>query len=217
MKYDRIQEVLRYITPGLYLLALLLVVNFDVIQKNEKTLTAASAIIVVLIPFVGFVAGYFVECLMTVIERFLYWIQVPRPSKVVLNASRRSYLLEEAARRKILCGSGEVDNKTANRYRQEAKQVVGLNELVDRYYYQSIMARHILGAQIIATVYYFVVAESWSWCHSSLAIIVIALLACFWYHQNCVYMKYLFSEYGKTIKEKKSNERTETDTGGDPL
>lgn len=204
MKYDRIQEMLRYITPGLYLFALLLVINFDLISDNPKvrdTIVAFSAIIIVLIPFVGFVVGYFIECLMTMMERFVYWIHIPRPSKVVLNGSRKSYIIENDLRMKILNGVACVDNDTANRCRQIAKQVVGVNDIVDRYYYQSIMARHILGAQIMGSVYYLVFAGGWSWCHLIWSIVIIAILTYFWYHQNCVYMKYLFFEYGKKLSE----------------
>ena len=204
MKYERIQEVLRYITPGLYLLALVLAINFDVIKGNQETrdtISKFSAIIVVLIPFVGFVTGYFIECLMSLLERLLYWIGVPRPSLVVLRGKSRFYVLGESVRKEIIKNVKNLDNKSANSCRQEAKQTVADNEFVNKFYYQSIMARHILGAQIVATVYYLAFAGGWSWCHLIWALLIIALLVYFWYHQNCVYMKYLFSEYVGRLNE----------------
>ena len=72
MKYERIQEMFRYITPGLFLLALVLVINFEKISRVPDILGALkdlSAIIIVLMPFVGFVVGYFVECVMTISRR----------------------------------------------------------------------------------------------------------------------------------------------------
>lgn len=202
MKYDRIQEMLRFITPGLYFLALVLVVNFDAISNNEQlrdTIANFSAIIIVLLPFVGFVVGYFIECLMAWFERFLYWIGVPRPSRVVLNGKVRLYILEDNARRSITNGT-LVGNKDANRYQQIAKQKVGDNEIVSRCYYQSIMARHIWGAQLFASIYYLSTVGGWSWCHFKWTMVILLLLTFFWYHLTCVYMKYLFAEYGKTLK-----------------
>ena len=91
------------------------------------------------------------------------------------------------------------DNDTANDYQQKAKQVVGDNDLVNRYYYHSIMARHILGAQLLASIYWLGFAGGWSWWHFVFALAIVILLAFFWYHQNCVYMKYLFAEYAKKL------------------
>lgn len=203
MKYDRIQETFRFITPGIYLLALILWVNFDIISGDvslKETISKFSTIIVVLLPFVGFVFGYFIECMMTLVERFMYWIHIPRPSKVVLNGKCNAYVLDDSVREVVMKGGGMIDDKDANRLRQVAKQAVGGNELVEKYYYQSIMARHILGAQIVASVYYLAFADGWSWSHLIWASTIIAVLAYFWYHQTCVYMKYLFAEYVKLLK-----------------
>ena len=90
-------------------------------------------------------------------------------------------------------------------YQQEAKQKVGVNEIVTRHYYISIMARHILGAQLLISIYYLGFAGGWSWWHLLGALVLLALLGYFWYHQNCVYMKYLFAEYGKKMLEKKAD------------
>lgn len=201
MKYDRIQEAFRYITPGLYLLALILVIIFAAIKSDEKLLDAISKfspIIIALLPFVGFVFGYFIECIMTLVERFLYLIQLPRPSRVVLNGKCSLYVISDDARRRIT-GGEKVDNKKANRYQQLAKQTVGEKDVVSRGYHQSIMARHILGAQLLGCIYYLAFAGGWSWCHFVYAVLIVLVIGFFWYHQTCVYMKYLFAEYGKTL------------------
>lgn len=202
MKYDRIQEMFRYITPGLYFLALVLIVNFDTISGSEQlrdSITKFSAIIIVLLPFVGFVLGYFIECIMACLERFIYLVGIPRPSRVVLNGKNRLYFLSNETRESITKGTS-VKNKEANSYQQIAKQMAGDKEVVIRCYYQSIMARHILGAQLLASIYYLTMAGGWSWCHFTWAMAILLLLTFFWYHQTCVYMKYLFAEYGKTLK-----------------
>lgn len=200
MKYERIQETFRYITPGLFLLALVLMMNFDVIKNDESVkdvISKFSAIIIVLLPFVGFVAGFFIECIMTWVERSLYWIGIPRPSRVVLNGRNCFYVISDEARRAITSGE-KVDNKKANRYQQLAKQAVGEKEVVSRGYNQSIMARHILGAQLLGCFYYLVFAGGWSWCHLVYAMLIVIMVGFFWYHQTCVYMKYLFAEYGNS-------------------
>ena len=201
MKYERIQEMFRYVTPGLYMLALILWVNFDTIKGDEllqDAISKFSAIIIVLLPFVGFVAGYFIECIMTWVERFLYLIGIPRPSRVVLNGKCSLYVISGDARKAITDGEN-VDNKAANRYQQLAKQEVGEKDVVSRGYHQSIMARHILGAQLLGCIYYLAFAGGWSWCHLVYTVLIVLVVGFFWYHQTCVYMKYLFAEYGKSL------------------
>lgn len=200
MKYERIQEMFRYITPGLYLLALVLVINFEKIAGVPDILDALkdlSAIIIVLLPFVGFVLGYFIECVMTLIERGLYGIGVPRPSRIVLGGKCKQYVLADDILTAVLNGGSVRSNDDSNKYQQTAKQKVGANDIVTRHYYISIMARHILGAQLTISIYYLGFAGGWSWWNLAGAVVMVALLAYFWYHQNCVYMKYLFAEYGK--------------------
>lgn len=201
MKYDRIQELFRYITPGLYLLALVLVANFDTLSDNDElrdTIAKFSSIIILLLPFVGFVIGYFIECLMAWIERLFYWFGIPRPSKVVLNGKCSLYVVASDILQRITNGRA-VENKDANKYQQIAKQMVGEQEVVTRCYYQSIMARHILGAQLLGSIYYFGFEDSWTWTQLGCGAIIVALLIFFWYHQTCVYMKYLIAEYGKFL------------------
>lgn len=201
MKYERIQEMFRYITPGLYLLALILLMNYDTIKGDEllqDAISKFSAIIIVLLPFVGFVAGYFIECIMTWVERSLYMIRISRPSRVVLNGKCSLYVISDDARKAITNGE-KVDNKEANHYQQLAKQAVGEKDVVSRGYHQSIMARHILGAQLLGCIYYLAFAGGWSWCHLVYTVLIVLVVAFFWYHQTCVYMKYLFAEYGKNL------------------
>lgn len=202
MKYDRLQEMFRYVTPGLYLLALALTIHFDKFITDKSLLDSVSkfsAIIILLLPFVGFVIGYFIENCMTWIERFLYYIGISRPSRKVLHGNSKWYKLNDEYRSKILNGTSVNDNNTANDYQQKAKQVVGDNDLVNRCYYHSIMARHILGAQLLASIYWLGFAGGWSWWHLAFALAIVILLAFFGYHQNCVYMKYLFAEYAKKL------------------
>ena len=93
----RTQEILRMIIPGLYLIAMLLILiliggEWNVINDTDKktivdVLKGASNVVVLLLPFLGFVAGYLIECIMSFGERLLYIIGMRRPSKVVLIGS----------------------------------------------------------------------------------------------------------------------------------
>lgn len=206
MNYDRIQETFRFITPGLYFLALVLLINFGRIQIDEparESLSSLSAIIVTLLPFVGFVVGVFIECIMTWLERGLYWIGLPRPSLIVLRGESELYKLDENLREAIIGDKRVNSNKVSNEFQQVAKQYVGDNSIVVRFYHHSIMARHILGAQFLASVYLLTIAGEWSWIIFILVVSVLFLLSLFWFHQNCVYMKYLFAEYGKLLLSKR--------------
>jgi len=142
MKYDRIQEMLRYITPGLFLMALILLIHFEELIEDKtllETVKGFEAIIIALMPFVGFVLGYLIECMMTWVERGLYCARISRPSRKVLHGKSELYKLDEKYADAILDGELVNDNKTANKFQQIAKQEVGDNDLVNRYYYQSIM------------------------------------------------------------------------------
>ena len=203
MKFDRIQELMRYITPGLFLIALMLFVFSDEFLAVVGYLEKFSAIIVVLLPFMGFVVGYLIECIMTWIERGLYWLGIARPSKHILFKARRLYVLEDKARAEIRKLREGDDNRAANYLQQIAKQSIGDKEVVSRHYYLSIMSRHIWGAFLIAGVSYLFSTE-FLWLKLFVFVLIMLVLGFFWYHQTCVYMKYLFAEYGKALLDNKS-------------
>lgn len=203
MKFDRIQDLMRYITPGLFLIALMLFVFFDDFLTVAGLLEKFSAAVVVLLPFVGFVVGYLIECVMTWVERGLYWFGIARPSKHILFKERQLYVLENRTRAEIRKLKEGNSNRTANYLQQIAKQSVGDKEVVSRHYYLSIMSRHIWGAFFIAGVSYLVFVK-WSWSNLVVIALIMFTLGGFWYHQTCVYMKYLFAEYGKVLLDKKS-------------
>ena len=69
----RFQDIMKMIIPGLYLMAMILVLEIsrsDFVIDISK-LKDLSAIVVLLIPFVGFVVGYFVECIVSI--QPLFW------------------------------------------------------------------------------------------------------------------------------------------------
>lgn len=201
----RIQDILRIIIPGLYLLggvfSVISYANWEYIDQNtigniSNFVKDICPIIILLFPFVGFVAGYFVECIMAIIERFIYLIGIPRPSWIVLNQYIGMYYFEKAH---LLRGESNVKRVVARDLLQKAKQSIN-KELVENFYYNSIMARNIAGSQLIISIYLSIcIKVNCIWLCIAWGVSLLFLL--FWYHHNCVYVKYIFAEYTKTMQD----------------
>ena len=82
----RLQDLIKLIIPGLYVVAF--VVGWQLLFSNNTTniskIKDYTSIIVLLIPFVGFIVGYFVECAMSALEHLFYLLGGRRPSKTIL-------------------------------------------------------------------------------------------------------------------------------------
>lgn len=208
----RTQEILRMIIPGLYLIAMLLIVfligggwnEIEIENRNTiiEVLKGASNVVVLLLPFLGFVAGYVIECIMAFGERLLYVVGVRRPSKVVLMDSKMYVLSNLANIKKELKIDGTITNVKAGNAFQKAKQVIE-RQKVEMFHDTSIMARNIMGSQLILTVFTAFSSGLLSVEFCGMAVMLL-ILGIYWYHRNCIYAKYVFSEYGKTIKVENS-------------
>ena len=206
----RTQEILRMIIPGLYLIAMLLILflisgGWNEIQEKDQgtiidVLKGASNVVVLLLPFLGFVAGYLIECIMSFGERLLYFVGMRRPSKVVLTVSKFYILSNLEAIKKELGIDGKITNKIAGETLQKAKQKID-KQAVEMFHDTSIMARNIMGSQLILTVFaaYYTGLLSGEF-FGMLGMLLI--LGVYWYHRNCIYVKYVLSEFGKTIKSR---------------
>lgn len=202
MKFDRIQDLMRFIIPGLYLLSLNFVFFFDDLLNDEGIVSVVkelSALIIVLLPFVAYVIGLFLDYITSWLETFSYHL-ISRPSRKVLHGNSNKYKLASEYLNSI-CQCNECNtNSFAHDCQVRAKQAMINNEVVNSFYYLSIMCRHIAGAQLIATAEYFFVAGSIKWWMAVILLIASCLACLNWYHQACIYMKYLFAEYAKTLK-----------------
>lgn len=205
----RTQEILRMIIPGLYLIAMLLILiliggEWNVINDADKetiidVLKGASNVVVLLLPFLGFVAGYLIECVMSFGERLLYdVIGIRRPSKVLLSGSKLYILVNLETIKKELRIEGKITNKKAGEALQKAKQKIE-RQTVEMFHDTSIMARNIMGSQLILTAF--------AACNCGLLtrefygmLVMLLILSVYWYHRNCIYVKYVLSEFGKTVK-----------------
>lgn len=203
MKY-RLQDFMKYIIPGLYIVFCIFI--WEVLSPqchiqimNMKDFTG---IIIILIPFVGFVIGYFVECLMTFIEHLFYLFGGKRPSYTILKGDIQLYVI--AGNDKILHYHGlkknSLNNKNAGKILQIAKQKIN-REKVETFRINSILARNIFGAQVILSIAYASVTDNFC-CNKfwRFSIILCLIFLLYWIHHNHVYVKYVLAEYAEILE-----------------
>lgn len=199
----RLQDIMKMIIPGLYLMALvlgyeILYSGFDIDTSKLKDL---SAIVVLLIPFVGFVSGYFVECITAGLEHGWYALGGRRPSKNILAGSSMypvAYIENIKTEHQI--ANGNISNDTANEILQTAKQSIPNKEVVEPYRNNAALARNIFGSQLLFTVLLAVLLDDF-YIEVYWYLSLVALLAFFgyWMHHNHVYVKYVLAEYAKSL------------------
>lgn len=212
MRYDSIQGTLRYITPGLYFIAMLIYLYWGKISSIDTALinqySDYSAVLVILIPFVGFVLGFFLDGVTIGLERLVYIFRVSSPDRKILHGTTNYYYLD-ADLRKLILGNqfGKINsNKSAMPFYQKALQRVGENSIVSRLHDHSVMARNIAGAQLIVFILSFTVWKGVAGPFKWISLGFFAVLCPYYYHLACVYMDHLFAEYGKCLladKDKK--------------
>lgn len=201
----RFSDVLRMIIPGLYFITLCLGISIDIeiIKVNElspffKLLTSTFAnVIVILLPFLGYILGYIINICSSFVERFVYRKNIlKRPSQIVLEFNE-DYRLKEVP--KILChyDINEVNEQTAHKALLLAKEEITLTERINSLYEQSVFARNIAFAQLLFTIVALIAIFLGGL--FSLISFVISLLLCLicfynWRRQSCVYVKYILSE-----------------------
>lgn len=199
----RLQDIMKMIIPGLYLMALILGYeilnsNFDIDTSKWKDL---SAMVVLLIPFVGFVLGYFVECVTAGIEHGWYALRWRRPSKNILKGSSKYPVANiEKIKTEHQLTSGKISNDKANEVLQTAKQCIPNKEVVEPYRNNATLARNIFGAQLIFTIIYAALLDAfYTEVYWYLSLFALLVFLGYWIHHNHVYVKYVLAEYGKSL------------------
>lgn len=199
----RLQDLIKLIIPGLYVVAF--VVGWQLLFSNNTTniskIKDYTSIIVLLIPFVGFIVGYFVECAMSALEHLFYLLGGRRPSKTILCKGLWSlYVLNSANTILTKHGiSGSISNTKANEILQIAKQSIE-REKVEVFRLNSMLARNIFGGQFFLTLLYGYVSDSFykdGFFYVSLAVSLVFFF--YWFHHTHTYIKYVLAEYGKTL------------------
>lgn len=127
----RIQDFIKYIIPGLYVI--FFVVIWSVLSSNCHIETAKlkdfTGVIILLIPFVGFVIGYLIESLMTCAEHLFYILGGRRPSKNILDRKCKNYIISEIDRNKIFNQHNISGNSINNSLAMQHIRLIGYQYL----------------------------------------------------------------------------------------
>lgn len=199
----RLQDLIKLIIPGLYVVAF--VVGWQLLFSNNtiniSMIKDFTSIIVLLIPFVGFIVGYFVECVMSAFEHIFYLLGGRRPSKTILNNGLWNlYVLNSTNKIRAKHGiSGFITNAKANKILQIAKQSID-REKVEVFRLNSMLARNIFGSQLFLTILYGFASDYFykdGYFYILLAVSLFFFL--YWFHHTHIYVKYVLAEYEKTL------------------
>lgn len=203
----RLQDLIKLIIPGLYVVAF--VMGWQFLTANNSLdfsrIKDITSIIVLLVPFVGFVVGYFLECVMFALEHLFYFIGGRRPSKTLLDDGLHGFYIlnvkkEILTKHKV---SGSITNEKANEILQIAKQSVD-REKVEVFRLNSMLARNIFGGQLFLTVLYCFASNCFYKDYLFYILMAVSLLfLLYWFHHNHIYVKYVLAEYGKILKSAK--------------
>lgn len=206
----KFSDILRMIIPGLYFITLCLGTSVDlgIIRIDEATpffklLTSTFAnVIVILLPFLGYIVGYIINICTSYIERVVYRIKkLKRPSQIVLGFNE-DYRLKDVPKILAHYGINEVNEQTAHKAFLLAKEEITQSDRINTHFEQSTFARNIAGVQLLYTLIAFV-SMFFGGLYSLISFVISAVLfvICLynWRRQSCVYAKYVFSELEKKI------------------
>lgn len=206
----KFSDILRMIIPGLYFITLCLGTSVDlgIIRIDEATpffklLTSTFAnVIVILLPFLGYIVGYIINICTSYIERVVYRIKkLKRPSQIVLGFNE-DYRLKDVPKILAHYGINEVNEQTAHKAFLLAKEEITQSDRINTHFEQSTFARNIAGVQLLYTLIAFV-SMFFGGLYSLISFVISAVLfvICLynWRRQSCVYAKYVFSELEKNL------------------
>ena len=206
----KFSDILRMIIPGLYFMTLCfgICVDLKIIRIDEATpflklLTSTFAnVIVILLPFLGYIVGYIINICSSFIERFVYRRNLlKRPSQKVLGFNE-DYRLKDVAKILKHYNISEINEQTAHKAFLLAKEEIPLSERINTHFEQSAFARNIAGAQLMFTLITFVsmfFGELYSLINFIISFLLSLICLYNWRRQSCVYAKYVFSELEKNL------------------
>lgn len=206
----KFSDILRMIIPGLYFITLSLGISVDleIIRIDEETpffklLTSTFAnVIVILLPFLGYIVGYIINICSSYMERLVYRIKkMKRPSQIVLGFNE-DYRLKDVSKILAHYGINEVNEQTAHKAFLLAKEEISQSDRINTHFEQSTFARNIAGVQLLYTLIAFV-SMFFGGLYSLISFVISAVLCVIclynWRRQSCVYAKYVFSELEKNM------------------
>jgi hypothetical protein len=206
----KFSDILRMIIPGLYFITISLGISVDleIIRIDEATpflklLTSTFAnVIVILLPFLGYIVGYIINICSSYMERLVYRIKkMKRPSQIVLGFNE-DYRLKDVSKILAHYGINEVNEQTAHKAFLLAKEEISQSDRINTHFEQSTFARNIAGVQLLYTLIAFV-SMFFGGLYSLISFVISAVLCVIclynWRRQSCVYAKYVFSELEKNM------------------
>ena len=206
----KFSDILRMIIPGLYFITLSLGISVDleIIRIDEATplfklFTSTFAnVIVILLPFLGYIVGYIINICSSYMERVVYRRKImKRPSQIVLGFNE-DYRLKDVSKILAHYGINEVNEQTAHKAFLLAKEEISQSDRINTHFEQSTFARNIAGVQLLYTLIAFV-SMFFAGLYSLISFVISAVLCVIclynWRRQSCVYAKYVFSELEKNL------------------
>lgn len=206
----KFSDILRMIIPGLYFITLCLGISVDleIIRIDEATpfvklLTSTFAnVIVILLPFLGYIVGYIINICSSYMERVVYRRKImKRPSQIVLRFNE-DYRLKNVSKILAHYGINEVNEQTAHKAFLLAKEEISQSDRINTHFEQSTFARNIAGVQLLFTLIAFA-SMFFGELYSLICFVISAVLCVIclynWRRQSCVYAKYVFSELEKNL------------------
>lgn len=203
---------MKMVVPGFLLIIIIVLFNsaynielYGQVGKVAKSIKSIpNTVLVVVLPFVAFIIGYLVNMVASFCERYSYkWKILDRPSHKLL---KNETMFTKEQRQKLISLIGHKDEYNICREQaglifKKVKEICKRSHDVDEFYYQSVMARNILGAYGIGIFYGVImmfrknlVFSDYSW----LWLLSIVLLFCLfkqWVRNNKTYARRLLSEY----------------------
>lgn len=156
----KFSDILRMIIPGLYFITLCLgiSVGLEIIRIDEATpffklLTSTFAnVIVILLPFLGYIVGYIINICSSYMERVVYRRKImKRPSQIVLGFNE-DYRLKDVPKILAHYGINEVNEQTVHKAFLLAKEEISQSDRINTHFEQSTFARNIAGVQLLFTL-----------------------------------------------------------------
>lgn len=212
----RFKEIMRRMLPGSYIMLFVYVscklTTFSMSSFGQKLMNLTDGMgdwirfsfLLVAVYFIGYV----VNILASLLERKIVYkiFKIHRPSRDILNGdghyqvSNPKRIIKEAGVKTDT--SGKVAQRQAFEVLRYVKsQISRRDNLVEDMYYQSVMARNLFCAHLIANVVFFIFCDVDRCCARCIFLLTSALLLVLfwneWRRKNFVYVRNIFEEYLK--------------------
>lgn len=206
----KFSDILRMIIPGLYFITLCLGISVDleIIRIDEATplfklFTSTFAnIIVILLPFLGYIVGYIINICSSYMERLVYRSNILKRSSQIVLGFNEDYRLKDVSKILAHYGINEVNEQTAHKAFLLAKEEISQSDRINTHFEQSTFARNIAGVQLLFTLI-ALPSIFFGGLYSLISFVISAVLCVIclynWRRQSCAYAKYVFSELEKNM------------------